>query len=159
MAQDTRFLCDHMLGSLARWLRFLGYDTLYPGPLDDTALLRSAREEGRVLLTRDKELAARAGRTGHLVRSDALDGQLADIRETFGPDLSVGGLLSRCSLCNAVLVPMDRDEAGKAGVPTPIAKRHRRFWRCPGCAQLYWPGSHHERILGKIGELGKGSGQ
>jgi hypothetical protein len=157
MARKRRFLCDNMLGSLARWLRFLGYDTLYPGAMGDTDLLKLAREDGRLLLTRDKELASRAGGLGHLVQSDVLDEQLADIRKAYGLDLTGENLLSRCSLCNAVLVSIDRDEAGKAGVPEPIAQRHRRFWRCPGCGRLYWPGSHYERIMGKIGELDKGT--
>jgi uncharacterized protein with PIN domain len=157
MDPKRRFLCDHMLGSLARWLRFLGYDTLYPEAMDDTAVLRVAREDGRILLTRDKELASRAGPSGRLVRSEVLDEQLADIRDAFGLDLSGEGLLSRCSLCNAVLAEIDRSGAEKAGLPAAIAKRHGRFWHCPGCCKLYWPGSHYERIMDKIGELGKGT--
>jgi uncharacterized protein with PIN domain len=159
MAPEPSFLCDQMLGSLARWLRFLGYDTLYPEAMDDTSILKLARDGGRILLTRDKELASRTKGSGHLVRSDVLDEQLADIQKSFGLDLSGEKLLSRCSLCNAVLVGIDKVEAEKAGVPAPILSRHDRFWRCPGCGQLYWPGSHYERIMGKIGELDKGSGQ
>ena len=155
MAAAPRFLCDHMLGSLARWLRFLGYDTLYPGAMDDTGILEVARTEERILLTRDKELAARAAGLGRLVRSDVLDEQLADIRKAFGLDGSGEGALSRCSLCNALLETMGMREAEKAGVPAAILHRHDRFWRCPGCGQLYWPGSHYERIMGKIGELEK----
>ncbi len=157
MAAAPRFLCDHMLGSLARWLRFLGYDTLYPEAMDDTGILRLARDDGRVLLTRDKELASRAAGLGHLVRSDVLDEQLAEVRQRFGLDISGERLLTRCSLCNAVLAGMERGEAEKAGVPAAILRRHDRFWRCPGCGQLYWPGSHYERIMGKIVELGKGT--
>jgi len=157
MAAAPRFLCDHMLGSLARWLRFLGYDTLYPETMDDTGILRLARDDRRMLLTRDKELASRAAGLGHLVQSDVLDEQLADIRKAFDLDLSGERPLSRCSLCNARLVAIGKGEAEKAGVPAPIVQRHDRFWRCPGCGQLYWPGSHYERIMGKIGELDKGT--
>jgi hypothetical protein len=146
-----------MLGSLARWLRFLGYDTLYPEAMGDSAILNLARDEDRILLTRDKELAARAAGRGRLVASDILDEQLADVRRAFDLDLSGEKLLSRCSLCNAVLSAIDRSSAEKAGVPPQIVQRHDRFWRCPGCGQLYWPGSHYERIMGKIGELDKGT--
>ncbi len=52
-----KLLCDHMLGSLARWLRLMGYDTAYPEPGPDRDLIDRARKEGRILLTRDKELA------------------------------------------------------------------------------------------------------
>jgi uncharacterized protein with PIN domain len=56
---QVKILCDHMLGSLAKWLRLLGYDTVYPAPLEDRAMAAKAYDEGRVLLTRDKDLAAR----------------------------------------------------------------------------------------------------
>ncbi len=38
-AEDAspRFLCDAMLGSLARWLRFCGYDCLYLGTESEDA--------------------------------------------------------------------------------------------------------------------------
>lgn len=157
MPPRPRFLCDHMLGSLARWLRFIGYDTLIPEAMGDTAILGLARDDGRILLTRDKELASRAGALGHLVRSDGLDDQLADIRKAFGLDLSGERLLSRCSLCNAVLARIDREAAERAGVPAAVGRRHDRFWRCPGCGRVYWPGSHYERIMGRIDGLDKGA--
>ena len=59
--QSPRFVVDGMLGSLARWLRLLGYDADYDNRRDDAELVRLARAENRVLLTRDQELAARRG--------------------------------------------------------------------------------------------------
>lgn len=159
MAPKPRFLCDGMLGSLARWLRFLGYDTLCPEATDDTAMLKLAWDEHRFLLTRDKELAMRAAGRGLLVRSDVLDEQLADVRKVFDLDLFNDTPLSRCSLCNTLLDAIDRAKAETAGVPSPVVQRHAKFWRCPGCGQLYWPGSHYERIMDKIGELDKSSVQ
>jgi hypothetical protein len=64
MAFNTRdeelsitFIADSMLGTLAKWLRILGYDTHYDPTLDDHQLVRLARAEDRVLLTRDHELS------------------------------------------------------------------------------------------------------
>ena len=37
-----KFLCDHMLGTLAKWLRFLGNDVVYPSPIDDNELIAMA---------------------------------------------------------------------------------------------------------------------
>ncbi len=46
------FLCDAMLGSLARWLRFFGFDTTYLDPgVPDRVLADLARSEERWLLT------------------------------------------------------------------------------------------------------------
>src|SRR5438552_16487356 len=70
-------LCDHMLGSLARWLRFMGYDTAYPEPGPDRMLVERVRSEDRILLTRDKELAARVTDAGR-IHSDGLDDQIRE---------------------------------------------------------------------------------
>src|SRR3989442_12671261 len=67
-----------MLGSLARWLRFMGYDTAYPPPGPDRELVDCARREGRILLTRDKELAARVAGAVQ-VRSDDLEEQIREV--------------------------------------------------------------------------------
>src|SRR5436309_12527617 len=73
-----KILCDHMLGSLARWLRFMGYDTAYPEPGPDRTLVECVRTEDRILLTRDKELAARVTGTVR-IHSDILDDQIREV--------------------------------------------------------------------------------
>jgi len=159
-----------MLGLLARWLRFLGYDTLYPEVEDDTELLGMARKEGRLLLTRDKELAARAGTGGLLIESVELDVQLVQLRAGLGLELRNDNRMLRCSRCNSVLAQITKEQArqladerrmvaGAEQIPDGVLARHDRFWRCTGCGQVYWPGSHYERIIGKIDELEKGGRQ
>src|SRR3970040_1924936 len=102
-----RFLCDHMLGTLAKWLRFLGYDTLYPGPLDDGELKALAERETRVLLTRDKQLSGRVSDSLY-VDSDDLDAQFAQVVRAFS--LNSESAMSRCSVCNELIewVPKER---------------------------------------------------
>jgi uncharacterized protein with PIN domain len=51
-----RFVADAMLGRLARWMRFLGFDTLYYRDISDSRLIRIAREQNRLILTRDTRL-------------------------------------------------------------------------------------------------------
>ncbi len=141
-----RLLCDHMLGTLAKWLRFMGYDTAYPGPLDDTALIAAAHEEGRVLLTRDKELAARC--PGAIrIHSDVLEEQ---VREVAGAlDLRVVDPLSRCSVCNTPLVAVPLD-AVRDLVPEGVRSRHQEFWQCPICRRVYWQGSHWRKMVERL---------
>src|SRR5207237_8428969 len=99
-ALAMNLLCDHMLGSLARWLRFMGYDTAYPEPGPDRTLIARVRSEDRILLTRDKELAARA--TGAVrMRSDILDDQMREVAAAL--PLRLVGPLSRCSCCPETL--------------------------------------------------------
>ena len=140
------FLCDHMLGTLARWLRFMGYDTAYPGPLDDTELLGLARREDRILLTRDKELASRSPRAFR-VRSDTLDEQVRELASAL--PLKLIDPLSRCSVCNTPLVAAKAEEVGNL-VPEGVRTRHVTFWQCPGCHKIYWQGSHWDRMIERL---------
>lgn len=141
-----KLLCDHMLGTLAKWLRFMGYDTAYPGPLDDTQLLALAQKEDRVLLTRDKELASRSPEALR-VRSDALEEQIREVASALG--LRLVDPLSRCSVCNAILVPVPL-EAVEGLVPEGVRTRHQAFWRCPSCRRVYWQGSHWDKMVEQL---------
>ncbi len=148
-----KLLCDHMLGTLAKWLRFMGYDTAYPGPLDDTELLASAEREDRVLLTRDKELASRSPRALR-VRSDVLEEQIGEVASALG--LRLVDPLSRCSVCNTLLVPVPHD-AVKDLVPEGVRSKHQEFWQCPSCHRVYWQGSHWTKMVERLNRLPVGS--
>src|SRR5439155_3838101 len=90
-----------MLGSLARWLRFMGYETAYPEPGPVRALIERVRLEGRILLTRDKELAGRVSGPVQ-IWSDDLEDWIREVAKV--APLRLIDPLSRCSLCNEVLV-------------------------------------------------------
>lgn len=166
----SKFVCDHMLGSLARWLRFLGYDTLYPAPMADADVLWLAEKEGRTLVTRDRQLAIRAGSRAVLLTGLVLDEQILQLREAVGLDLVGPHRMMRCPKCNAVLAAASREQVAQIAldrkgvapgqaIPENVLGRHEQFWRCPGCGQIYWHGSHYDRIIGKIVELDKGNRQ
>lgn len=143
----TRFVVDGMLGSLARWLRILGYDTDYANQRDDAELVRIARAEGRVLLTRDGELAGRRGVRALLVESQSLDDQLAQVTAAF--PLPPGPHSARCSVCNAALVQVTREEVADR-VPPYVLRQHDHFQRCPGCDRIYWRGSHWRNMQDRL---------
>ncbi len=145
-----KLLCDHMLGSLARWLRFMGYDTAYPEPGPDRTLVERVRDEDRILLTRDKELAARV--TGAVrIRSDILANQIREVAAAL--PLRLVNPLSRCSLCNEILVSASMEDV-KNSVPEGVRSRHRTFWRCPSCGRVYWRGTHWDKMVARLNELG-----
>ena len=149
MEDRSRFLCDHMLGTLARWLRLLGYDTVYPQALHDDEIATLAEREERMLLTRDRDLAARSHVRALYVVSDDLDAQIRQVLTELTPE--AGEPMSRCSVCNGVLIEASR-EAARQAVPAGVWERHKLFWRCPSCGRHYWRGTHWERMQPKIEE-------
>ncbi len=132
-----------MLGTLAKWLRILGYDTLFDPALDDRQLVRLARAEDRVLLTRDRELARRRGVRVLLITSQRLDDQVLQVLSDL--HLDSDRAFSRCPVCNDLLEPMDR-EAARLRVPVYVARTQETFNYCPTCQRVYWRGTHRQRM-------------
>jgi len=145
-----KLLADGMLGRLAKWLRILGYDTAYSPKLDDDELVRLARAEGRVLLTRDEELARRRGVHCFLVKGDELEGQIAQVIAGLG--LQAEQPFSRCPVCNAPLQEVEKSQvAGR--VPPHVFRTQERFSLCPKCGRIYWRGTHWAKMCQKIAQL------
>jgi uncharacterized protein with PIN domain len=127
----------------------MGYDTAYPEPGPDRTLVDRVRAEDRILLTRDKELAARV--TGAVrIRSDILADQVREVAAAL--PLRLVDPLSRCSLCNEILVSASMEDV-KDLVPEGVRSRHRTFWRCPSCGRVYWRGTHWDKMVARLNEL------
>ena len=141
------FVVDGMLGTLAKWLRLLGYDTLFDPALDDHRLVRLARAEDRVLLTRDRELARRRGVKHLLIASERLDEQIRQVWDdlALAPLAQTGQPVPRCPVCNQVLREMDV-EAARQRVPPYVAATQQVFCWCPDCRRVYWRGTHWQHM-------------
>ncbi|MEF8856446.1 MAG: Mut7-C RNAse domain-containing protein [Haloplanus sp.] len=148
---SRRFLCDAMLGKLARYLRMCGHDTAYAldrGVEADDAVRELARREDRRLLTRDAALAAR---TEGAIRLSARDIE-AQVREldAAGVSLSLPETPSRCGRCNGPLEPVGGGEASTPpDVPDPA---ETDVWRCERCGQHFWKGSHWDDVRERLSE-------
>lgn len=148
--EEPAFLVDGMLGRLARWLRILGYDAAWEPGWGDAQLVRRARAEGRILLTRDRELARRRGVRVLLLEDEHLEGQLRQLRRDLG--LTWEERVPRCLLCNEPLEPLPRDEAWGL-VPPYVFVHHDRFFLCPSCERVYWRGTHWEDVERRLQSL------
>ncbi|MGC9083484.1 MAG: Mut7-C RNAse domain-containing protein [Anaerolineae bacterium] len=146
--EPLRLLADGMLGRLARWLRLLGYDTAYENDTDDLELARRARAEGRILLTRDRALAARRGLQTLLIESERVQEQVRQVVETLGPPPNPA--LSRCSLCNVPLEPATPQQVADR-VPPYVLQTQKRFGVCPLCRRVYWSGTHLQHMRRYLG--------
>ncbi|QIN80221.1 hypothetical protein GBA65_18735 [Rubrobacter marinus] len=147
------FLCDAMLGGLARWLRAAGYDTYYAREgtnIDDRALTERALREGRVMLTGDRGFLERApvrdGRLELLLLPHLpVEEQLRVVIERF----ELEPRPSRCMECNGELETVP-PEAVAGRVPPGVARERREFWRCRSCGRVFWHGSHWARISRRL---------
>jgi uncharacterized protein len=142
MDETPRFAADRMLMRLARWLRLLGADVIADASLTGAALLKIARADRRVLLTRDKRL--RTSRDVFFVEGNDIRTQLREVVKRFGLDPRAIAL-SRCSRCNSVLIPVARELVWRR-VPPYVFAGHDRFGECESCGRVYWSETHPARM-------------
>lgn len=145
-----RFVADCMLGRLAKWMRYLGYDVLYFREIEDRELVRIARSEGRVLLTRDRGIPDRFCIEHYLVKSEDIDSQLKEVIANFPPDEK---LQSRCLECNIPVQEVQDREEIKHRVPDYVLSHHKHLWYCPGCGRVFWSGTHYKNMEEKITKI------
>jgi hypothetical protein len=143
--REPRFVLDTHLGRLGRYLRMLGFDTLYRNDYADDELARISSQEGRILLTRDRGLLKRAAVThGYCVRATDPRRQVVEVLRRFDLFGAVTPF-RRCMRCNGVLEPVDK-AALVDQLPPRVRAAYEEFRRCRSCGQVYWKGSHYDRM-------------
>jgi hypothetical protein len=153
--EAPRFVCDSSLGGLARWLRAAGYeaDWLEAGGVDE--LLRRAQAGGATLLTTDSRLMKRAVIADGSARAQWVPSDLsrtAQLRMLLR-DLSLKVRPPRCMSCGGELRLVHKDEVADR-IPPKTAKWKDEYFVCSGCDRLFWQGTHWERIVRQLAELG-----
>jgi len=149
MTSELRFIVDSMLGTIARWLRILGYDTVYDRKAEDWMILRRAELEGRIIITRDRGLHNKALRNGLksiLLWEDELPDRLAHIALVAGINLSVDFSRTRCPEDNTPLEKVQDKREIRGKVPPRVYQLHEDFWICRRCGKVYWVGRHWIQI-------------
>ncbi|HVN71263.1 MAG TPA: Mut7-C RNAse domain-containing protein [Desulfomonilia bacterium] len=141
-------MCDQNLGKLAKWLRILGFDTELMSRWDNDAMMKAVKA-GRIVLSR--KVAAAPNRGILFIRNDRVREQLKevlaslDLRKDIKP-------FRRCSLCNALLINVPREEV-KDSIPEYVYATRETFARCPSCGRVYWKGTHFSRACDMINSL------
>ena len=145
-----RWMADEMVGRLARYLRMVGCDTTYARGLSDDEIVDLARSEERVVLTRDRRLAARAERA-LLLTSPQLPDQWRAVRGAF-PDVPTDVRFERCTECNGLLsrVTEPATEGPDTAVPWDRVAAGLALYRCRSCRHVYWEGSHTADVRSRI---------
>jgi uncharacterized protein with PIN domain len=151
--RGMKFIVDRMLGKLAKGLRMLGYDTVYYRGEGAYPLIKLAREEGRVILTRNSKLLPKRPEDRiNRIMEDKPSLQLKELTQKKVISLNKKALFSRCLLCNILLNEIPREEA-EGKVPDFIFYQQKKFFRCSKCLKIYWQGSHQENMLKRIEQL------
>ena len=150
--QLQRFVTDHMVTKLGKYLRILGYDADWDAGLRTHELIARANAEGRVVLTRNLNLDARYPQPRRLIvlgSGDPVE-QLRQVVAECGIDPRAH-LFSRCIRCNRVLEEIADKEAVRAAVHPNVFSRYDTFHTCPSCHTVFWKGSHVRNTLRKLG--------
>lgn len=140
-----RFILDNHLGKLAAYLRLLGIDTLYNHQYDDDQIAQISAQQNRIVLTRDRGLLKRKViQHGYCVRQDDPLSQVTEVIHHFqlAPHLKP---FSRCPRCNGLLEKVDKQTILDQLLPL-TRLYYQDFSRCSHCGQIYWKGSHYDRI-------------
>ena len=163
MTQDTTtspqaeappcFLADRTVGRLAKWLRILGYDTVYLPQLSPPGLMHEGRRQGRIVLTRNTRLPRQKNAPPFVfIRDDHFRQQLQQVASEC--HLTPGVLLfSRCSACNHLLEVVAK-ETLRDSVPEYVWQTQDSFHRCPECHRIYWGATHKTHVLEELRRIG-----
>jgi uncharacterized protein with PIN domain len=153
-----KFIVDHNVGHLAKWMRFLGFDTHYFKGANSKELLRIARREDRAILTRNSRMIEAELETSPtlnipilLLESQHLEDQIRQIIETFHLNKRdfLKSPLTRCSLCNTPLQKVTK-ESVKGRVPLHVFETQEEFYFCSTCEKYYWKGTHYDKMMVRI---------
>ena len=148
-----KFICDDMLGKLAKYLRILGFDTYFEIDIPDNKLLKIALVEDRIILTRDSKIPKirNAKNFVWIYSSDPLE-QVKEVAQKLKLKIEPERFFTRCLECNGVLEKIEKEKV-KDKVWPYVYKTQENFVSCPNCNRIYWPGTHLQRMEKKLREM------
>jgi uncharacterized protein with PIN domain len=143
--REPKFILDTHLGKLAKYLRFLGFDTLYGNDFKDSYIISTATNEKRIILTRDKGiLKNRIVSHGYYIRSQQPAKQVEEVIKRFNLETLINPFI-RCSECNAEIKKVSKTSVADR-LKARTKKYYNDFYRCTGCDKIYWRGSHFREL-------------
>ena len=149
----AKFIVDHNVGKMTRWLRMMGYDTLFFNGEDDSEMIATALAEDRVILTRDTRIMERRlVTTGRLktvlIAYETPELQIKQVIETLNLDIHFRPF-SICLECNQPLAERSREQV-RERVPPYVYQTQEQYMECPACHRIYWRGTHWRAMTRKL---------
>ena len=150
---EIRFVAESTLGKLAKWLRILGFDTIYGANITEEKLIDTVGD--RILLSRTKRIRnMKTAKECIFITSNHPFEQLREVVLMLGIEEKDIRLFSRCIQCNASIRFIEKN-AVRGRVPDYIWETHDAFHTCNHCRRIYWSGSHVQRSRDIIKQLFK----
>jgi len=158
LIEASRFIVDHNVGKLAKWLRVMGYDTLFFNGSNDSRMIATALAERRVILTRDTQIMQRRVVTkgqlkAILIKSDRPELQMHQVIETLNLDCQFRPF-TICLECNQTLVVRSKEQV-KDLVPPYVFQTQNQYMECPTCQRIYWRGTHWQAMTERLKQFMK----
>lgn len=143
------FLVDAMLGNIAKKLRLFGFDSEYFSDIDDSKLIEKAKNEHRTIISRDRHLIERAKKNEilsvYITKENEIDQFLEILENTYLQLDKISGDSARCTKCNSPTSQITKLEI-RNKIPQRVLEYNDKFWKCDGCAQIYWEGTHIKNL-------------
>jgi len=150
--KSDKFILDAHFGKLARYLRMLGFDTVYDRALNDEQIIQISLQENRAILSKDRALLLdRRVKNGYFVNAKNLGDQLIEVIKHFDM-VNKFNPFTRCLLCNGKIITVDKKNIQEE-VLLSIFNQYENFTRCLDCKKVFWEGSHHQKMSNFIAEL------
>lgn len=155
-----KFIVDANVGKLARWLRMLGYDTVFINDIADSELVSIAFREKRVIVTKDTQIMLRRVVTGGRIKAILIEDD--DPRDQFcqlirAVKLDQEHKFTRCLECNQPLEPRGSEEV-EGLVPPYVFKTQTQYHQCPACRRIYWRATHWQHMSQVLDRLMEAAG-
>ena len=151
--KEIKFIADFMLGKLSKWLRILGFDTIFYRNMGNDKLVALAVKENRQILTRKTSLKDRKDINNQVlfIKENDPVKQLLEVIEYYNLKIKSHNVFTICLICNQKLEEISA-EFVRDRVPDYVAHTQKAFSICPHCKRIFWKGTHYENMWQRIEE-------
>jgi len=139
------FFVDAMLGNIAKKLRIMGFDCMYDANIDDNELIKLAKKDNRIIISKDFDLVKKSSKFGvrsvFLEKKDEFEQLYEIILKLNLKKIEIDGDNARCPKCNSKTEFIKKEFVSNK-LPKGVLDHNEKFWICKYCNKVFWEGSH-----------------
>jgi len=142
------FIIDGMLRGLVKWLRVLGFNTIFVHKLSEVPELLNSKPEAAFITASPVHYEKILCSSKLLITSVSIEDQLQEINRIYNI-FEIMDPFSLCLSCNISIKPVSTGEIPDR-IPERVRQSFEQFWHCPVCQRVYWQGGHVDRMIRKL---------